>query len=168
MSGTVTAVDTDNNVCTVQLTTDSDDNPTDGILLNVLTANINGVYLLPEVNADCIVAEIDGPGKWELLRASSYTKIFMQTGSSTITITDGLIQLNDGSLDGLVKVNDLVTKLNNLENDLNNLKTVFLSGWVVIAEDGGAALKTAAASWAGATLTDTVAGDIVNTKITQG
>lgn len=69
---------------------------------------------------------------------------------------------------GVVKVGDLVTKLNNLESDLNNLKTIFSTTWIVVPSDGGAALKTAAASWAGQTLTPTTAANIQSTTVKHG
>lgn len=40
------------------------------------------------------------------------------------------------------------TELDKLKDDINSLKTVF-SGWVTVPQDGGAALKTAAATWYG-------------------
>ena len=77
------------------------------------------------------------------------------------------IQLNGSNYDGLVKVNDLVTKLNNLENDLNTLKTAF-SAWVTVPNDGGAALKVATAAWYAASLTPTVKANIENQLIKHG
>ena len=75
------------------------------------------------------------------------------------------IVLHGGELGGIVKVQDLVSKLNALEKDLNNLKTVFSSGWVPVASDGGAALKTAAATWAGSTITESAVAELENPKI---
>jgi hypothetical protein len=69
---------------------------------------------------------------------------------------------------GVVKVSDLVTKLNNLENDLNSLKTIFSTSWVPVPNDGGAALKTAAATWAGQSFTPTTAANIQSTTVKHG
>lgn len=69
---------------------------------------------------------------------------------------------------GVVKVADLVTKLNNLESDLNSLKTIFSTSWVVVPSDGGAALKVAAATWAGQTFTPTTAANIQSTTVKHG
>lgn len=71
---------------------------------------------------------------------------------------------NGGNLDGMVKINDLVSKLNTIEKDLNNLKTVF-SGWTPVSQDGGGALKGAVSAWAGATLTETTKQDLENEKV---
>ena len=77
------------------------------------------------------------------------------------------IVLNGGNFDGLVKVRDLASKLNSLENDLNTIKQAF-SSWVVIPNDGGAALKTIASLWASQTITITQQADLENTSIKHG
>jgi hypothetical protein len=77
------------------------------------------------------------------------------------------IRLMGGQLGGLVKVEELVKKLNAVEKDLNSLKQVFLQDWVPVSQDGGAALKTAAATWAGRRLTETQKSDIENEKVKQ-
>lgn len=79
----------------------------------------------------------------------------------------GEIRLMGGQLGGLVKVEELVKKLNAVEKDLNSLKQVFLQDWVPVSQDGGAALKTAAATWAGRRLTETQKSDIENEKVKQ-
>jgi len=93
----------------------------------------------------------------------------LANGSAFVSMYSDIdsIQLNGSNYDGLVKINDLVTKLNNLENDLNTLKTAF-SSWVTVPNDGGAALKVATASWYAASLTPTVKANIENPLITHG
>jgi hypothetical protein len=81
-----------------------------------------------------------------------------------IRIAGGVVELNDGGNDGMVNVRELTTKLNALEGDLNDLKTA-LTGWVPVPQDGGAALKTAAAAWAGKQLQTTAQGDIEDIKV---
>lgn len=77
------------------------------------------------------------------------------------------IQFLDGSFGGLIKIEDLVDKINTIEQDLNTLKSAF-SSWVTVPNDGGAALKTATASWAGQSITPTQVADIENDLITHG
>lgn len=76
------------------------------------------------------------------------------------------IIFNGGDLGGLVIIGDLTKRLNLIENDINKLKTA-MSGWTPVAQDGGAALKTAVASWAGSQLTPTKRGDYENEKVKQ-
>ena len=77
------------------------------------------------------------------------------------------IQFMDGSFGGLIKITDLVEKLNVLEDDLNNLKSA-INGWTPVANDGGAALKSALATYLGNTITPTMETDIENDKVTHG
>lgn len=74
------------------------------------------------------------------------------------------VLLHNGSLGGMVKVGELVSKLNALESDLNTIKNVF-TGWTPVPNDGGAALKTAASTWAGSAITQTAAADLENPKL---
>lgn len=68
---------------------------------------------------------------------------------------------------GLAKTNDIKTKLNNLENKMNALITA-MSTWVVVPNDGGAALKTAAAGFYGSSLTLTTQADISSQTVYHG
>lgn len=81
-----------------------------------------------------------------------------------IACTCDSVEFNGGDLGGLVKIEKLTEKINTIERDLNKLKEVF-SEWITVAQDGGAALKTAAADWASQTLTETQTGDYEDTKI---
>jgi hypothetical protein len=150
MSGKVKSVDTDEMTCSVVFSVDGDE-ATEGVLLNVKLGNASGFYPIPAVNSDCVVAEVDGPGNlWELLKASSYSKI----------------KINGGLKGGLINIDDLVTRLNNIEYDINTLKSIF-SGWTVLAGDGGSALRVAAASWYADTLGATSAGDMEDVDVTH-
>ena len=77
------------------------------------------------------------------------------------------IKFLDGSHGGLVKVVGLVDQLNKIESDINDLKAA-ISNWTPVANDGGAALKTALATWYGLSLTETERDDVENTDITHG
>lgn len=74
------------------------------------------------------------------------------------------VYLNGDGNGGLVKVGELVSKINALESDINALKNVF-SSWTTAPNDGGAALKLAATTWFGSTITETTISDIENDKI---
>jgi hypothetical protein len=95
LSGKVLSVDVTAMVAIVVLTRDASNGETeeDGgavpCLLNMVTSNGNGVSMIPAVGAHCIVAEVDGPGKWEVLKASSYTKITMKVGAAEVSV-DGV------------------------------------------------------------------------------
>lgn len=78
-----------------------------------------------------------------------------------------------GTADNMVRYSKLEDAYNQLKSDhddlvqdINAIKTVFASGWVVAPNDGGAALKAAAATWAGQALSDST-GDITPAKIEE-
>jgi hypothetical protein len=132
-----------------------------------LSANPNdGFICYPEIGSTIRVA-VNNKGDKYVLQFSDLQKLRITTGETEIIVQDGEILLGDGSFNGLVKVDDLVTKLNKLENDLNTLKTAF-STWVVVPADGGAALKAITATWSAQTITPTQSADIENTLIKHG
>jgi hypothetical protein len=158
---TVTAV----NGSTCDVTPLSGDAELEQVRLNSDVSNDLGILCTPTVGSIVLVAEISETDALVVMFAE-IDKISLKIGASTLEITDGLIEMNGGNNDGLVVVGDLVSKLNAIEQDINNLKAAF-SAWVVLPNDGGAALKTAAATWYAATLTQTQQSDIENTKVTH-
>lgn len=125
----------------------------------------DGVILFPKVGSTVLIGLIGNEvNEAFVIRYSEVEKAKLKIGDSTIEIsTDGFL-MNGGSLGGLINIADLVEKLNAIEQDINSLKTAF-SSWVIAPSDGGAALKTAAASWSSSQLSSTTAADIEDTKI---
>jgi hypothetical protein len=76
------------------------------------------------------------------------------------------INLNGTSFDGIVKVNDLVTKLNNLENKVNTIISTFNSHTHVASSFGSP--TTVPPVLVTGTLTPTVKTDLENEKIKHG
>ena len=94
-------------------------------------------------------------------------KVRIDVGEETSAeVTKDGVVLNGGELGGLIKVEELTSRINNIEDDINSLKDVF-SGWVSVPQDGGAALKTASATWSSSKLTLTKRGDYENEKVKQ-
>ena len=64
------------------------------------------------------------------------------------------------------EIDNLRTTVDNLVTDINILKIVFSTGWVVVPTDGGAALKVAAATWYGSSLSSpAIVQDVAATKV---
>ena len=101
MSGKVLSVNTEDMTADVLLTVDADGDETYAVPanLNVINGNTDGMYLIPADNADCEVAEIDGPGKWSMIRASKYVKASIKVGDAVITAKDGKFNIKNGSKD---------------------------------------------------------------------
>ena len=150
-AGTVTAVDADENTCSVQ--------PANGGALRegvrlcaAIKSITNPVVIVPAVNSTVICGIIE----------NNKRAVFVMLCTEVAEV-----KLRGDAFGGIVKVGDLVDKLNALEQDLNTLKTVF-SAWVIVPMDGGAALKTAAATWYGDQFTPTIVDDIANDNVKHG
>lgn len=63
---------------------------------------------------------------------------------------DGTCEIG-GNTDNMVRFSKMAESVNELKNDLTTLKAAFNS-WTPVPNDGGAALKTSAATWSGTSL----------------
>jgi hypothetical protein len=133
------------------------------VLLNAEQTIDKGITIIPAVDSVVYVTFVNKNVAFVSLN-SVIDKVLIKINDISLLIVDDEIVLNDGNNDGLVKVNDLVSKLNALENDINTLKNVF-AAFVPVPADGGAALKVAAATWSSQLLTTTVKNDIENNKV---
>lgn len=111
----------------------------------------DGILLLPAVDSTVIVG----------LSTRNTAFVLMYSDIDTIV-------LRGGQFGGLIKIEDLVTKISNIEKDLNSIKQVFSATWTPVPEDGGAALKAAAATWSAETFTPTQKEDLENTNVLHG
>ena len=78
-------------ICSVILSSDDDSSPTEGVLLNAITSNINGVLEYPADNSYVWVAELDGQGKYGVIKCCDVYKVVVNLGNSVFKITDGIV-----------------------------------------------------------------------------
>lgn len=165
---------------TVDCTPINEGAPLLGVNLQANQSADFGLCLFPEKGSFVVVGFVaDGAAGVVLLTEKIESAEIVIGHTSAVMDADGLriktekmsadfnrdsIIFNGGDLGGLVKVEDLTKRLNLIENDINMLKTA-MSGWVPVSQDGGAALKTAAAAWFATTLTPTSRGDYENQKV---
>ncbi len=145
--GSISAVDETTKTCDL----DDDGFMMYGIRLQCVTDAASGILKVPKVGAQALAVKIEDGDGFLLLDCAEYEKII----------------INGGNNGGLVNIESLVGKINAIEKDINNLKDVFSKSWTPVAQDGGAALKTAAATWASQTMTETKSADIEDTTITH-
>ena len=144
--GTIAAVDENSKTCSI----DDDGFMMYGIRLQSVTNAAAGILKVPKIGAQALAVKIEDGDGFMLLDCAEYDKIIF----------------NGGTNGGLINIESLVNKINAIENDLNSLKTVFKS-WTPVAQDGGSALKTAAADWADQTITKTKTKDLEDKTITH-
>ena len=180
MVGTVSAVDT--GARTVDVEPINEDAPVLGVNLQANQEAKLGVVLFPRVGSYVAVAMLTGYSAGVVVLTEDVESIEVNINDGTkLTITEDGISLNvqdgitldidknaavfnGGDLGGLINIADLTSHLNTIEKDINNLKTVFTS-WVPTPQDGGAALKSSVASWAGKQLTLSLRGDYEDSKV---
>lgn len=154
--GEVILVDESKKTCIVKI--DKVDYP--DIRLNSIITDTSDThsYIVPETDSWVIVSFLENS------ETDGFLSAFSEIKKVVIKATEFVF--NDGELKGMVKIEPLITKLNNVEKAVNSLKQVF-SSWTPVAQDGGAALKAAVASWANQQLTETKIDDLENPKIKQ-
>lgn len=142
----VSSVDTSAKTC--------DCTPIDGsadlLGVRLMAKNQTGLFLIPKVNSDVVVTMIN--------RNTGYVALFSE-------LTE--IQLNGKNYDGLVMINDLVTKLNNLENKLNTFMTLY-NTHVHTGVTSGTSSTAVTPSIISGTLTPTIKADLENSTVKQG
>lgn len=164
----VTAVD--KTARTVDVEPLDEDAPILGCNLQANQGSTFGVVQIPRVDSYVVVGFLTGVAAGVVLLCDdveSVEVVVKDKDTGSVVVSEDGVVMNGGSLGGLVKVEDLTDRLNIIEKDINKLKKVFSSSWIPSPQDGGAALKAAAASWAGAQLTETQRSDYENEKVKQ-
>lgn len=163
----VTAVSKEDRTCDAIPISGDNETSFEGILLSAEPND--GVLKIPSIGSTVLVVYGN--------RDSAYVIMFSDIDEYIITIKDGSdemefsmtkygIKLNGDAFGGLVKLAETVEKFNNLEEKVNEILTAFNS-WVVVPNDGGAALKAFFIP-PSTLLTPTTELDLENTKVKQG
>jgi hypothetical protein len=145
--GVVTSVNKETNTCNV----DRDNLPElfDVRLNAVISPGDNVVTVYPSKGSKVLVLLVENNN----------------TDGYVLSTTDvDEIIINGGNNGGIAISQKVIDELTEIKDDLNSLKNVF-SSWVTAPQDGGAALKLAAASWYGSTLNAPDPSVLINTKI---
>ena len=154
----------DNRVCSVKGVLDNEEIVYSDV--NLSMERNDGFIEIPAIDSTVLVAKLPD-GETYIVKCSDVSKIIcVIDGSNDFTFDSNGFIFNGGTLDGMVKVNSLVTRLNNAENKLNSILNTFIA-WIPVANDGGAALKVLLVPPVTTNVTTTVKADIENPKIKQ-
>ncbi len=162
MSGKVVAgsVDAANGVCKVLINMhDTETAAAEGILLNAVSMNSNGMMLYPADNSQVWIAEIDGQGKWGLIKCSNLVRMIITIGDRKLTIQGDEAFFDAGGNGGLTITPELKKQL-----DKNNeLLTAILNviNGAPIPEPGSGAASALQTAFQGAVATKSL-GDFSN------
>lgn len=153
----VKSVDVAKRTATVQVSSGKASN----IIMARLMASVDdGLLLIPAVDSTVCVILSDFTAPY-ISQYSELDKVLIISGSSSIEIKDGKIQLNDGSYDGLVKVTELTDRLNKIEDRVNAHVAIFNAH---LHTSTGSPPATSDSQ----TLTPTQQSQIENKKVTHG
>ena len=125
------------------------------------------LYKKPKSGTKCLLGIIENNGAQAfLITCDELDELLFQTSDADLKlqISGDSWVWNDGENKGLVILPAAVQRLNLIEQSINDLKGI-IAGWTPVPNDGGAALKSAATSWAADPLVETQEGDIENEKI---
>ena len=119
ISGTVVpgSVNTGEYSMSVQPSDDSD--PIEGVMLNPVTENGNGMILFPKDGSNVVIGSVDGSGEWVLMRASDLTKAIITIGDVTYEMDNTQMNIRNG--DVIFNVSDRVFKMKTPEESLYQL-----------------------------------------------
>ena len=158
IDGVIESVDESAFTCTVKVGDSVSSSTYFDVPLRVLISSQASIVEIPETGTNCIICFRDANiGRPQILMIHKALKILVKCDN---------IVFNDGTLGGMVVLDNLVQDLNSIKSDINDLKSAFAS-WVVVPNDGGQALKTAATSWYSQQLQPTQPADLENEKIKQ-
>jgi len=155
--GKVLSVDKNNMTCDVSIKGRPD--RLDVRLRSIIDEQDVGILVYPKTGSYVLVALIDNNPQSSFI--CGYSEV------EKIRLINCALELNGDNNGGLVISQKVADEINEIKQDLNALKTVF-NAWVVAPSDGGAALKSAAATWSGNNLSPAVASDWENKKVKHG
>ena len=167
VEGTVKSVDWDNRVCTIAI---NDGYELENVRLRAVADNTKtGFVCKPKIDSQVLVSIVyNKPMNAYISMFSDIDNVVLLDDKGNarmeIDVPGGNVLFNGGANKGLIKVVELLQRLNTVEEDLNTIKKVF-SGWTPVPNDGGAALKGAASTWASQSINITTQSEIENTKV---
>lgn len=165
VAATVDSVDIPSRTCNVTTISGKESTAIEGVRL--MASVDDGFFLVPTIGSTIFLTYSNYNVPY-VCQFSSLDSITLVSGSSQVSVVDGKIMLNDGSLGGLVEVEKLTAKLNALENLVNDLVTKFNSHTHILSLSSGSGTAAPTAAPEPTTLTPTERADIENTKIIHG
>lgn len=129
VSGVVKSVDEDNALISVELTRNEPDAITEGVMLSTVKADNEGIILIPEVGARCILAAVDTDrGIYTLIRASAYSKKKMKIADRMLEVKAGQWIFDGGDNGGIPIEQKIMDNLNAIKQYLDAMNIAIATG----------------------------------------
>ena len=110
ISGTVVPGSINTSEYSICVQPSDDSEPIEGVMLNPVTGNGNGMILFPGDGSNVIIGSIDGPGEWVLLKASELTKAIITIEDVTYELDNTQVNIRNGNV--IFNVSNSVFKMN--------------------------------------------------------
>lgn len=122
-SGVVIEGSLDETALTIAVQPNGSGSVIDGVTINAIANQNEGVLLIPKDNSQVIVGSVDGSGEWTLLKQSEISKAIFTIGDVGFEISDEKVIIKNGSLvfdagSEVFKINSASESLYQLLNDL--------------------------------------------------
>ena len=126
ISGTVVAGSVDTHACTMSVRPSDRDTAIEGVLLNAITGSGDGMVIFPRDGSNVIIASVDGPGEWTLIKASEITKATITIGNAKYEMDNSAVNIQSGSV--VFNVSTSSFKLNTASESLFQLLKDLITG----------------------------------------
>ena len=83
---------------TISVQPSDDSEPIEGVMLNAITNDGNGILLFPKDGSNVVVGSIDGPGEWALIRTSEISKAVITIENITYEMDSTQVKIQNGSV----------------------------------------------------------------------
>jgi hypothetical protein len=110
----------------------------------VIDEQEQGIIIYPAIQSVVIAAKLDNSDDYFVCSIANFESVLISiTDIFKLELkADGTLELNGGTLGGLVNLHELVTEIQKLNRFLAAIKQTFTT-WTPVLGDGGAALKIA-------------------------
>lgn len=82
--------------CSVLLSSDDEEHPTEGIMINGVTSMVNGIICQPKDDSIVWVAEVDGEGKYGIIKTSELEKYTLTIADQKVTVDQEQVKIESG------------------------------------------------------------------------
>ena len=119
ISGTVVSGSINTGELTISVSPSDTSKPIEGVRLNTIFNDNNGMILFPKEESNVIIASVDGSGEWVLIKASELTKTIITIENVVCLIDGNHVNIKNGSV--VFNISDSVFQVNTPSESLFQL-----------------------------------------------
>lgn len=98
ISGTVVAGSIDERLYTMSVAISNGSTIINGVILNTISGESKGLFVIPKDNSHVIIGSTDGTGEWTLLKVSEIEKLTVVTEKVKFEIDDNGVEMQNDNL----------------------------------------------------------------------